>query len=99
MIEGVSFEGIVLASKDDLTTPVAGTNVPEGIDLTRPLMTTVGARAAVLWCLSAWATASPKDQVHAVVRGVGVAQDGTSASLSAPNGRAQAGETASIHAP
>ena len=34
MAEGVSFESIVLASKDDLSTPVADTNVPEGIDLT-----------------------------------------------------------------
>jgi acyl transferase domain-containing protein len=30
-----------------------------------------------------------QDRIHAVVRGVGVAQDGTSASLTAPNGQAQ----------
>ena len=30
-----------------------------------------------------------QNRVHAVVEGVGVAQDGTSASLTAPNGRAQ----------
>ena len=30
-----------------------------------------------------------RDRIHAVVTGVGVAQDGTSASLTAPNGRAQ----------
>ena len=33
--------------------------------------------------------ASDQDRIHAVVRGIGVAQDGTSASLTAPNGRAQ----------
>jgi 3-oxoacyl-(acyl-carrier-protein) synthase/acyl carrier protein len=32
---------------------------------------------------------SDQDRIHAVVRGIGVAQDGTSASLIAPNGRAQ----------
>ena len=32
---------------------------------------------------------SDQDRVHAIVLGIGVAQDGTSASLTAPNGRAQ----------
>jgi hypothetical protein len=97
MTESVSFEGIVPASRDDLSTPVAGTNVPEGIDLTRLLMTTVGARAAVLWCLSAWATASDQDQVHAVVR----RRRGARQHKCQPVGAewAMAGEAASIHAP